>query len=229
VVLGLGALHGNAADGQGPVCVLHPAWIIMMSSRKVLLGCCLIAGSGCSSSKVTDAADAAGAVDVGRDADAGEDFQAELSAAAALWASSKQTCPVYTYARGFRSVFGSYSTTIIDVANDVVTRRHYFFSPPAGVDAGSDGWDETGTELGSHANSPFGPFPAQTVEGLLSECATILAHDPKVYRLDFRADDRGVPELCVSTPINCEDDCTQGIVIDPFSCAPASASDGGHE
>lgn len=156
-------------------------------------------------------------------------FQTQLDAAMVTWTSAQRDCPTYSYSRGFRSLFGSHSTTLVEVMNGRATRREYSFEggsplPDAGI---TTVWSETGAEIGTHANSTYGPFPASTVEELQTECAVILAKNPLLNYLNLVVDGRGVPTLCEFRPNNCVDDCTQGIAIGGFSCVPLAATDGG--
>jgi len=79
------------------------------------------------------------------------------------------------------------------------------------------------------SSGSYPPYPPSTVEQLQSECAGLLSHDPTVYDISFRPDDRGVPVQCTIRPKDCFDDCTTGIDITRFECAPLPSLDGGSQ
>jgi hypothetical protein len=149
-------------------------------------------------------------------------LKAQLDRAAATWAAAKGNCPVYSYDRRFYSVFGGGTATEVEVRNDVPTRRRQSMTSTTVVDGGyvwMVAWDEVPPLVGSHG--PQYGFPASTVEQLHAECATILAHDPAQYALALEVEAHGVPTTCTYRPNSgCADDCTTGITIVSFDCAP---------
>jgi hypothetical protein len=48
--------------------------------------------------------------------------QGTLAAAEAIWAAAKPTCPIYRYQSRVSSVFGSYTITSYELANDRLIR-----------------------------------------------------------------------------------------------------------
>jgi hypothetical protein len=144
---------------------------------------------------------------------------APVDEASSRWAATKTTCGTYSYRRIFQSVFGWRTETGVEITSDVPTRRHFSMSSPAGA---PEPWDERGAEVGAHAQSLA--YPAETVEGLLSECKTILAADPAAYTFTSAFDDRGFPTVCVQTAKGAADDISSGIWIDKFACGPLDAS-----
>ncbi len=160
------------------------------------------------------------------------DLRVRLDAANSAWAAAKTGCATYSYDRRWRSAFPTepLRSTEVEVMADRPTRRRYSTGATVWADGGTElrwttVWDETGTEVGSHA--PGGSpaiFPASTVEQLLAECATVLAGDPAMYMVEAVFDPQyGVPTQCTQRLMGCADDCTLGIQIDRFACAPLPA------
>jgi hypothetical protein len=150
------------------------------------------------------------------------DLRDQLSAAATTWANAKGQCPLYSYDRRWTSVFGGGASTAVEIQNDLATRRRYStHTADGGLDVGSwmTVWDERSADVGSHGTS-WSIFPASTVEQLLAECASLLAHDPAAYTLRLGVDEHGVPTECTYVPVGCVDDCLAGITIASFDCAP---------
>lgn len=151
-------------------------------------------------------------------------LKAQLDSAAATWAAAKSSCAVYSYDRRFYSVFLWGSSTQVEVQNDTPTHRRYAtFMGVTDADVMRTwmvAWDEIPPLVGYH-DGQQGGYPASTVEGLLSECATVLARDPGQNTLTLEVDGRGVPTSCTYRPTTgCVDDCTVGITIVSFDCAP---------
>lgn len=134
----------------------------------------------------------------------------QLSEARITWRNAKSTCPTYSYADVFRSFSGSYRKVSIEVDGDAVTRARLETgnvnepAPPMQRDLTPD-------ELAQRSN---------TVEQLQAECATILAHDPAIYSFALQISSLGVPATCLFQPIQCIDDCNEGILLESFACEP---------
>jgi len=148
------------------------------------------------------------------------DFRAQLDEAAADWAATKRGCATYSYDRRRTSFSGSAVSTEVEIQGDVATRRRVS-TGNSRTDAG--GWtvvaDETGSQIGQYTASYPEPDPASTMEQLLADCATLLAHDPADYFLTLQIATSGVPWVCTIRPRNCADDCESGIRIQSFACA----------
>lgn len=139
-----------------------------------------------------------------------------LDGARGAWAEAKSSCSTYSYLREFQSVFGLRERTWVEVMADAPTRRHFVTS---NINDAPAEWDETGAAIGSHDRG----YPAETVEQLHSECATILGADPKSYTFTFETDARGIPTTCIQTLKGAADDTSSGIWIGAFTCAPLAA------
>lgn len=135
------------------------------------------------------------------------------------WSAAKAGCATYSYRRVFQSVFGSAWSSAVEITGDVATRRHYIYTERG---AKLSEWDEQGAEVGTHTDTTA--FAAETVEGLLSECETILAADPATYTVMSTFDDRGIPQVCIKIIKGAADDVASGIWIDRFDCAPLDAA-----
>jgi hypothetical protein len=149
-------------------------------------------------------------------------YAAQLDTAAQSWAAAAPGCATYSYDRHSSSVFGSSSDTYVEVANGVPTRVHVISrlgNGPFGgsTDAGVTETDQRGADI---------PNPsALTVEGLLAECRSLLSTNSNVD-VHLVTSSQGVPIICTITYRNCADDCTSGISLSPFVCAPLDG-DGG--
>jgi hypothetical protein len=144
---------------------------------------------------------------------------ARLQAAEATWATTKSTCPEYHYAALASSVFGSSSTTTIEIADDKPVERSFVGYPysQARGDAGPETWDEVGsTEIGTHTDGAA----ALTVEQLFAACRASLAQNPSQNTLTLVVGTDGVPTACGYTPNNCADDCYMGFRVSDFACGP---------
>jgi hypothetical protein len=145
--------------------------------------------------------------------------QTALASAATTWAAAKVSCGVYSYNRFRSSSFsGYYVDTYVEVMNDVPSRYHSLSgsSPPRGnPDAGVTEVDLRGDQITQPA--------ALTVEGLLAECASVLTVDQNRTDVVLSISAQGVPTACLATPKNCADDCTSGISLRTFVCAPLGA------
>jgi hypothetical protein len=196
-----------------------------MTLKASLLTAAVAAVAGCGSSLASP--DGGGRADVGGisldAAGVPPDLRVQLESAAATWTAAKGSCGVYSYDRRTLSVFGSGTSTEVEVRNDVATRRRYSTLSAVTPNDGGSAWtvvfDEMGTLVGY--DKPSG-FPPSTVEQLLAECVTILAKDSAAYTLAFEADPHGAPTTCIYRPVDCVDDCTAGITIASFACAPLS-------
>jgi hypothetical protein len=146
------------------------------------------------------------------------DLRSQLDTAATVWAGTKASCPVYSYDRVWSSSFtGQYRDTYVEVTNDAATRVHIVSDsrPPRGQpDAGSE-VDLRGDQITNGAS--------QTVEGMLAECAQVLTVDQTQTTIRLVLSTQGVPIVCTATPKNCADDCTSGITLAAFVCAPLTA------
>lgn len=151
------------------------------------------------------------------------ELRTQLETAVAAWAAFKGSCATYSYDRRWTSVFGAAGSTEVEVMNDVGTRRRYSTLSGSSVPDGgvwTTAWDEMGSDVGQHTTQ-YAAFPASTVEQLLAECETVLAHDPAAYTLTLQTDSTsGLPRVCTNFPRNCADDCESGIRIVTFLCAP---------
>jgi hypothetical protein len=141
-----------------------------------------------------------------------------LEEARSQWVAVKPTCGTYSYRRVFQSVFGWGWQTAVEITGDAPTRRH--FSTTGRITPAE--WDERGAEVGAHAD--VSASPAETMEKLLSECATVLAADQSQNVLTSEFDANGVPRVCTSTIKGASDDASSGIWIDQFACAPLDAN-----
>ncbi len=145
-------------------------------------------------------------------------FHQQLDAARATWAATKNGCTTYSYDRRWTSyVSGSDDATQVEVRNDVPTWRRVW---RGNLFADGGAWvlaaDETGSQIGQYP-----AFPASTVEQLLAECDGVLARDPAEYDLHLELEPgTGVPRTCTYRGRGCSDDCTLGIQLAHFSCAP---------
>jgi hypothetical protein len=198
---------------------------LRVKAAVLLLAVAGVAGCGGSLSKA-DGGTGTGGAGGGTGLDASgvpSDLRMKLEAAAAVWASSKSNCPIYSYDRRWMSVFGSGSSTEIEIQHDLPTRRRYSTTQGDGGVAGPliVVWDETGAMVGQHAASYTIP-PPSTVEQLLAECASVLARDPADYLLTLDVGPLGVPMVCTNFPHGCYDDCESGIRIASFACAALS-------
>jgi hypothetical protein len=135
--------------------------------------------------------------------------------ASGRWAAAKTTCGTYSYLRVSQSGFGSRWATAVEITADVPSRRHF---TATNVQIPQE-WDESGAEVGTHQAA----FAAETVEGLLAECETILGADPARYTFFSTFDDRGFPRSCIQTEKGAADDASSGIAIEKFACAPLDA------
>ena len=142
----------------------------------------------------------------------------ELLAAEAAWAAAKPDCSSYHYQVLASSVFGSCSTTTIEIANDEPIERTFvgYTYGTCGGDAGpSESWDEVGVQqIGTHSDGA----PALTVEGLFAACQSSLAVDPAENTIWLTIGADGVPTQCGFTPIDCVDDCPMGFRLAGFAC-----------
>jgi hypothetical protein len=157
------------------------------------------------------------------------ELRAQLEGAVATWAAAKSGCSTYSYDRRWMSVFGAGGSTAVEVQNDTPTRRRYSTNVADGgaVSAWTTVWEERGDQVGLHG--PSGSFfPASTVEQLLAECVTVLARDPAAYTLRLILNEQGVPMTCTYFPVGCFDDCSGGITILTFGCAPLALAAGAH-
>ena len=148
-------------------------------------------------------------------------FRAQLNEAAANWAATKSGCATYSYDRRRTSALsGSAVSTEVEIQGDVATRRRVS-TGNARTDAG--GWtvvaDETGSQIGQYTTSYPQPDRAATMEQVLAECETVLAHDAADYFLTLNIATSGVPWVCTNSPRGCADDCESGIRIAGFACA----------
>ena len=155
-------------------------------------------------------------------------YAAELQMAEATWASAKPSCPEYHYQALTSSVFGLCSETTIEIAKDQPVQRSYLFTSYGtcgSADAGFvETWDEIGAQqVGTHADGA----PALTVEQLFASCQTSLAQDPSANTIALTIGTDGVPTRCGYTPINCEDDCSEGFQLSDFTCGPWPTDGGG--
>lgn len=108
----------------------------------------------------------------------------------------------YSYERQFNSVFGGWCETSIVVKDGVVQSRKQ-------AGPGGTSWTETGADVGSHSSACH---PAATAEALYDECLThVLCQDPRTNYINLHVDARGLLAECEFFPINCADDCYQGI------------------
>jgi len=151
-------------------------------------------------------------------------LKAQLDSAAATWAAARSSCAVYSYDRRFYSVFSSGTSTQVEVQNDTPTQRRFAtFMGVTDADVTRTWmvvWDEIPPLVGYH-DAQSGGYPASTVEQLLAACATVLARDPAQNTLSLETDGRGVPTSCTYRPTTgCVDDCTVGITVVSFDCAP---------
>jgi hypothetical protein len=144
---------------------------------------------------------------------------AALQAAESPWAAAKSTCPDYHYAALASSVFGSRSTTTIEIADDQPVERSFVGYPYSGAqgDAGAEAWDEVGAaQIGTHTDGAM----ALTVEQLFAACQASLAQNSSQNTLTLTIGTDGVPTACGYTPNNCVDDCYTGFRLSDFTCAP---------
>jgi hypothetical protein len=153
-------------------------------------------------------------------------FRNQLDAAAASWRATKPGCSTYSYVRFWRSVFGTGGETSVEISNDVPSRRRYVAEPWNWPDGGAPvTWEETGATIGSHTGGGGAPavYPALTVEELFAECDMVLAKDLDESELQLTAWTSGVLSMCTSRQKYCSDDCTSGIMLRSFACAPLGA------
>lgn len=146
-------------------------------------------------------------------------YAAKLQTAEATWASAKPGCPSYHYEALTWSVFGSCTTTTIEIANDQPIQRSYLaytYGTCGHSDAGpAETWDEVGAQaVGTHADGA----PALTAEQLFADCEGSLAHDPGTNTLTLTIGSTGVPTRCGYTPNNCLDDCYSGFELSNLTC-----------
>ena len=154
-------------------------------------------------------------------------YAAELQMAEATWAAAKPGCSDYHYQAHLSSLFGSCSTTTIEIANDQPVQRSYVGYTYGGCGSGDAGpaeaWDEIGAQqVGAHTDGTS----ALTVEQLFAACQTSLAQDSSANMIVLKIGTDGVPTTCGFTPINCADDCYSGFQLSDFTCGPWPA-DGG--
>jgi hypothetical protein len=131
----------------------------------------------------------------------------------AAWDRVAAEHPDYLYARPHVSWTGAWHRTTVTVEAGVVTERHFEggdVDPESGEPRVTETWTETGNELGTHP----GAHPPVTMPQLYDECATILARDPVAGEVRFEVDERGLLATCTYRPLDCVDDCTEGIEID---------------
>ncbi len=114
----------------------------------------------------------------------------------------------YQYTRSDSSFSGYRSTTTFVVEANVVVRRTFEGYDENGVLV--DSFDEQGAEVGSNE----GAKPVHNIDELYEICRDeVLTQDPdsNYFYLTFRDD--GVLELCSHVPIDCADDCSEGVEI----------------
>jgi len=144
----------------------------------------------------------------------------QLQVAEATWASAKPSCADYHYAAQSSSVFGSRSTTTIEISGGQPVRRSFVGSGygSSGTDAApAETWDESSAaEVGTHTDGA----PALTVEQLFASCESSLSQDPTQNTLTLVVGTDGVPTACGYTPKNCVDDCYNGFRLSDFACGP---------
>src|SRR3954471_678305 len=99
---------------------------LRVKATVLLLAVAGVTGCGGSLSKADGGTGTGGGGGTGVDAfGVPSDLRMKLEAAAAVWDSSKPGCPIYSYDRRWTSVFGSGSSTEIEIQHDLPTRRRY--------------------------------------------------------------------------------------------------------
>ena len=157
-----------------------------------------------------------------------DDLLAQLTQARATWSAAKASCTTYHYVNQHPHFpFGGCTRIDVEIADDHPTRRRSYDGRGGCADPASVMWDETASDIGSHAGFPA----ALTVEQLFDDCQQILStHDPAQYDLRLMVGAMGVPQLCGYTPKNCADDCFTGFDLAGFACGalpPPPPVDGG--
>lgn len=116
----------------------------------------------------------------------------------------------YTYGRYFQSWTEEWHRTTIVVEGGAVVSRSY-------VDSSDTSWTESGADLGSHEAG----HPVATMPELYDECEDdVLTVDPASNEVVFEVDELGLLRRCTFTPIECEDDCTEGVAIESIEFEP---------
>ncbi|HWN71912.1 MAG TPA: hypothetical protein VNM90_29940 [Haliangium sp.] len=114
----------------------------------------------------------------------------------------------YQYTRTSSSFSGVRTTTTFVVENDVVVRRtHEVYDADGTV---IDSFDEQGDEVGSNT----GAHPVYNVDELYQICRDdVLSQDPEKNQIILTFHEDGILETCVYVPLDCADDCDEGVDI----------------
>lgn len=158
-------------------------------------------------------------------------LHAEVKDSLARWqALSAKAGGRYSYTRVFQSFSSYYCSTTIHFDAGKATSR----SELSGTDSAREGvkdmlWIENAGELGTH---PSACHPLVTLDALYEQCLNdVLCRDPKQNRVHLEFDAAGVLLQCLFVPIDCADDCSQGVDLKavrigddaPECCPPESA------
>lgn len=124
----------------------------------------------------------------------------------------------YEYSIQFSSYTGYSTTTNIEVQNgEVVSRTFYEVDPTKATEPpkeNSPKYIEDKNTLNTHKDGS----PGITIDSLYQKCSKqYLSADSKENTVTFQVDELGILKVCGYTPINCQDDCFQGISLGKIS------------
>lgn len=136
-------------------------------------------------------------------------FLSDLDEAKAVW--DKLGLSTYAYEIDHSSWIGTGNQTTISVVDSLVTKRsyrEYEVDQTSGRQQTTFSYEEAGTILGSNEK---GAQPL-TVEQIMDECRNHIFEkwNESYSKMSIRFDDNGVFS-CFYRPLNCEDDCTEGL------------------
>jgi hypothetical protein len=154
---------------------------------------------------------------VGADSGEKDDLVGSVETSLKTWQTLKAEGGMsYRYIRTQQPWTGSGFTLTVGVVEDVpATRSYEAYTRNDGSRQVTETWEESGSELGSHALTGYDAVP---IEALYERCLDqVLARDGTTNDFTVTFHEDGLLEACYSRPVSCADDCSDGVGIDTLT------------